>query len=152
MVDEGLKAESRDFSRIYSAYGRPSIPPGQLLRALLLQVCALAQHRHANSLQEDPLHDLGESAQRVQVREDLPVRLAGPEEDAEDGDGSLFAAGAEEEAVVADAPAKHTPPFLALERFDVALKWVGGHLQHDARDAFLNGLGNLAEVFPGVLG
>jgi hypothetical protein len=86
------------------------------------------------------------------MRENLPVRLAGPEGYAEDGDGSLFAAGAEEEAVAADAPAQHAPPFLALEGFHVALKWVGSHLLQDARDAFLNGLGNLAEVFPGVLG
>jgi hypothetical protein len=35
----------------------------------------------------------------------------------------LFAAGAKEEAVVADAPAEHAPPFLALERFHVALEW-----------------------------
>ena len=60
------------------------------------------------------------------LAENLPVRLAGPEEDAEDGDGSLFAADAEEEAVVADAPAEHAPPFLALERFDVA--WNGSVL------------------------
>jgi transposase len=38
MVDDGLKALSRDFSRMYSAYGRPSIPPEKLLRALLLQL------------------------------------------------------------------------------------------------------------------
>jgi transposase len=33
-----LKALSPAFSRLYSAYGRPSIPPEKLLRALLLQV------------------------------------------------------------------------------------------------------------------
>ena len=49
----------------------------------------------------------------------------------------MFAAGVEEEAVVADAPEEHAPPFLALERFPVALEWVGGHLDHDARDTFL---------------
>ena len=38
MVDEALKALSPGFSRLYSAYGRPSIPPEKLLRALLLQV------------------------------------------------------------------------------------------------------------------
>jgi transposase len=38
MVDEALKALSPAFSRLYSAYGRPSIPPEKLLRALLLQV------------------------------------------------------------------------------------------------------------------
>src|SRR6059036_2232603 len=37
-VDEALKALSPGFSRLYSAYGRPSIPPEKLLRALLLQV------------------------------------------------------------------------------------------------------------------
>jgi hypothetical protein len=57
----------------------------------------------------------GEVVQRVQVRENLPVHLAGPEEDMENGDGSLFAAGAKKEAVVADSPAEHAPPLLALE-------------------------------------
>jgi transposase len=38
MVDDALKALSPVFSRLYSAYGRPSIPPEKLLRALLLQV------------------------------------------------------------------------------------------------------------------
>jgi transposase len=38
MVDEALKSLSPGFSRLYSAYGRPSIPPEKLLRALLLQV------------------------------------------------------------------------------------------------------------------
>jgi transposase len=38
MVDEALKSLSRSFSSLYSAYGRPSIPPEKLLRALLLQV------------------------------------------------------------------------------------------------------------------
>lgn len=38
MVDEALKAMSRDFTRIYSHAGRPSIAPERLLRALLLQV------------------------------------------------------------------------------------------------------------------
>lgn len=38
MVDDVLKALSPAFSRLYSAYGRPSIPPEKLLRALLLQV------------------------------------------------------------------------------------------------------------------
>ena len=38
MVDEVLKALSPDFSGLYSAFGRPSIPPEKLLRALLLQV------------------------------------------------------------------------------------------------------------------
>jgi len=38
MVDLALKALSPSFSRMYSITGRPSIPPEQLLRALLLQV------------------------------------------------------------------------------------------------------------------
>lgn len=38
MVNEILKELSPSFSRIYSTQGRPSIPPEQLLRALLLQV------------------------------------------------------------------------------------------------------------------
>src|SRR5215468_4165763 len=38
MVDDALKALSPAFTRLYSAYGRPSIPPEKLLRALLLQV------------------------------------------------------------------------------------------------------------------
>jgi len=38
MVDEALKALSPDFDGLYSAFGRPSIPPEKLLRALLLQV------------------------------------------------------------------------------------------------------------------
>jgi transposase len=38
LVDDALQSLSADFSRLYSAYGRPSIPPEKLLRALLLQV------------------------------------------------------------------------------------------------------------------
>ncbi|HUM06520.1 MAG TPA: IS5 family transposase [Terriglobales bacterium] len=38
MVDEVLKTLSPVFKGLYSAYGRPSIPPEKLLRALLLQV------------------------------------------------------------------------------------------------------------------
>src|SRR5437899_10657875 len=38
MVDEALKALSQALSGLYSAFGRPSIPPEKLLRALLLQV------------------------------------------------------------------------------------------------------------------
>src|SRR5213078_247804 len=38
MIDDALKALSPAFSRLYSAIGRPSIPPEKLLRALLLQI------------------------------------------------------------------------------------------------------------------
>jgi len=38
LVDDALKALSPTFSQLYSAFGRPSIPPEKLLRALLLQV------------------------------------------------------------------------------------------------------------------
>src|SRR3954451_16308968 len=38
MVDAALKALSPSFRVLYSAFGRPSIPPEKLLRALLLQV------------------------------------------------------------------------------------------------------------------
>jgi transposase len=38
MVDEALKDLSPTFSQLYSSFGRPSIPPEKLLRALLLQV------------------------------------------------------------------------------------------------------------------
>ena len=38
MVDDALKSLSPAFSRLYSAYGRPSSPPEKLLRALVLQV------------------------------------------------------------------------------------------------------------------
>jgi transposase len=38
MVDKVLKALSPEFAKMYSKVGRPSIPPEQLLRALLLQM------------------------------------------------------------------------------------------------------------------
>src|SRR5499427_6396194 len=38
MVDQILKQLSRQFDKMYSKVGRPSIPPEQLLRALLLQM------------------------------------------------------------------------------------------------------------------
>src|SRR5688572_27158624 len=38
LVDDVLRDLSRDFSRVYATTGRPSIPPEQLLRALLLQI------------------------------------------------------------------------------------------------------------------
>lgn len=37
MVDEALDRLSRDLDKLYSKHGRPSIPPEQLLKALLLQ-------------------------------------------------------------------------------------------------------------------
>jgi transposase len=36
-VDEALRALSAEFERLYAKFGRPSIPPERLLRALLLQ-------------------------------------------------------------------------------------------------------------------
>src|SRR5260370_25202289 len=38
MVDKVLKQLSPEFDKMYSKVGRPSIPPEQLLRALLLQL------------------------------------------------------------------------------------------------------------------
>ena len=38
MVDAALRRLSRRFATLYSPIGRPSIPPEQLLRALLLQI------------------------------------------------------------------------------------------------------------------
>jgi len=38
MVDQVLKGFSPEFNKMYSKVGRPSIPPEQLLRALLLQI------------------------------------------------------------------------------------------------------------------
>ena len=38
MVDKALKELSPEFDKMYAKVGRPSIPPEQLLRALLLQM------------------------------------------------------------------------------------------------------------------
>jgi transposase-like protein DUF772 len=38
LVDEVLADTSREFDRLYSTTGRPSIPPERLLRAQLLQI------------------------------------------------------------------------------------------------------------------
>ena len=38
MTDMALKALSSAFERMYAAFGRPSIAPEKLLRALLLQI------------------------------------------------------------------------------------------------------------------
>ena len=38
LTDAALRSMSRRFARVYAKTGRPSIPPEQLLRAVLLQV------------------------------------------------------------------------------------------------------------------
>lgn len=38
MTDDALRRMSPQFGRLYASTGRPSVPPEQLLRALLLQV------------------------------------------------------------------------------------------------------------------
>lgn len=46
LVNEALKGMSEVFDRMYARGGRPSIPPAQLLRALLLQVlCTVRNER-----------------------------------------------------------------------------------------------------------
>jgi len=50
MADQALKGLSRDFGKLYSDLGRPSIPPEKLLRALLLQ--ALYSIRSERQLME----------------------------------------------------------------------------------------------------
>jgi transposase len=57
MVDESLKALDDKFGQMYSAFGRPGIPPERLLKALLLQVLftirserALVEHIRFNLL------------------------------------------------------------------------------------------------------
>lgn len=50
LADRALKELTRDFSRLYSDLGRPSIPPEKLLRALLLQ--ALYSIRSERQLME----------------------------------------------------------------------------------------------------
>ncbi len=46
LVDEALAKLSRDFNKLYSREGRPSIPPERLLRALLLQAfCTVRSER-----------------------------------------------------------------------------------------------------------
>src|ERR1035441_864926 len=46
MVNAVLRTLSPEFNKIYSIYGRPSIPPERLLRCLLLQVLYRAQRAH----------------------------------------------------------------------------------------------------------
>src|SRR6476659_7998733 len=48
MVDEATQALSPVFSSLYSAFGRPSIPPEKLLRALLLQVLYTVRSERVN--------------------------------------------------------------------------------------------------------
>jgi transposase len=57
MVEESLKALNERFTRMYSSYGRPGIPPERLLKALLLQILftirserALMEHIRFNLL------------------------------------------------------------------------------------------------------
>jgi transposase len=56
IVNEGLAALERDFSALYSAVGRPSIPPEKLLRAMLLQ--AFYSIRSERQLMERLEYDL----------------------------------------------------------------------------------------------
>ena len=47
LTDEALQTMSRRFASLYATTGRPSIPPEQLLRALLLQVLYTVRSRAA---------------------------------------------------------------------------------------------------------
>ena len=47
LTDHALKTMSRRFAGLYAKTGRPSIPPEQLLRALLLQVAVHDPERTA---------------------------------------------------------------------------------------------------------
>ena len=60
IVNEALVALERDFSALYSAVGRPSIPPEKLLRAMLLQ--AFYSIRSERQLMERLEYDLSCSA------------------------------------------------------------------------------------------
>ena len=57
MVEDALESLSEQFAKMYSSYGRPSIPPERLLKALLLQILftirserALMEHIRFNLL------------------------------------------------------------------------------------------------------
>jgi hypothetical protein len=65
IVDEALDVLSLDFDAIYSAIGRPSIPPEKLLRALLLQ--AFYTIRSERQLMEQMDYNLRE-CQEFRVR------------------------------------------------------------------------------------
>ena len=56
LTDDALRSMSAQFERVYSTTGRPSIPPEQLLRALLLQV--LYTVRSERLLMEELDHNL----------------------------------------------------------------------------------------------
>jgi transposase len=56
MTDEALRQLSRQFEAIYATTGRPSVPPEQLLRALLLQ--ALSTVRSERTLVEQLEYNL----------------------------------------------------------------------------------------------
>ena len=56
VVNEALSALERDFAALYSPIGRPSIPPEQLLRAMLLQ--AFYSIRSERQLMERLEYDL----------------------------------------------------------------------------------------------
>jgi transposase len=56
LVREVLRELNRSFSRLYSHEGRPSIPPEQLLSALLLQVfCGIRSERQLMEQLDDNL-------------------------------------------------------------------------------------------------
>jgi transposase len=46
LVDGVLTSMSAEFDAVYTKNGRPSIPPGRLLRALLLQVLSEEEDSH----------------------------------------------------------------------------------------------------------
>ena len=50
IVDRSLAEMDTHFSTMYSTYGRPSIPPEFLLRALLLQVFYSVRSEHRSNL------------------------------------------------------------------------------------------------------
>jgi hypothetical protein len=64
----------------------------------------------------------------------------------------MFMVGDEEDAVIADAPTENALPFVAVERFDIALEGVGCHLVENTSHAFLNGLREVFKILLGVGG
>src|SRR5271154_2911572 len=57
MVDQALRELSLEFAKMYSKAGRPSIPPEQLLRALLLQMLYSVRWAGAKSFQAKDKQD-----------------------------------------------------------------------------------------------